>query len=132
MSDRVGVFNRGRLEQVGTPHEVYNAPATPFVARFVGAANVLDGEAARRLTGTPCAMLRPERIRLGEAGGARASGVVSEVQYFGAFTRVKVDAGGGTTLQADLPDADGLPATGATVHLHWDTRAVHALAGAAA
>ena len=47
MSDRIGVFNEGRLEQVGTPHEVYNAPATRFVAMFVGAANVLDGEAAR-------------------------------------------------------------------------------------
>ncbi|MBC8058814.1 MAG: ABC transporter ATP-binding protein, partial [Rhizobiales bacterium] len=58
MSDRIGVFNRGRLEQVGTPHAVYNAPATRFVAQFVGAANVLDGEAARHLTGHASAMLR--------------------------------------------------------------------------
>jgi putative spermidine/putrescine transport system ATP-binding protein len=126
MSDRIGVFNAGRLEQVGTPQEVYDAPATPFVARFVGAANVLDGEAARRLADHPRAMLRPERIRLGEAAGARASGVVSEVQYFGAFTRVKVDADG-TTLQADLPDQPAPPRPGATVHLHWDARAVHRL-----
>jgi putative spermidine/putrescine transport system ATP-binding protein len=131
MSDRVGVFNQGRLEQVGTPHEVYNAPATPFVARFVGAANVLAGAPAQRLTGTSSAMLRPERIRLGDESGARTSGTVSEVQYFGAFTRVKIDAGD-TTLQADVPEQVGLPAAGATVHLHWDARAVHALAGAAA
>ncbi|MES2994042.1 MAG: ABC transporter ATP-binding protein [Pseudomonadota bacterium] len=128
MSDRIGVFNRGKLEQVGTPHAVYNAPATRFVAQFVGAANVLDGEAARRLTGHASAMLRPERIRLGAAADARASGVVGEVQYFGAFTRVKV-ATGGSLLQADLPDAPELrlPDPGATVHLHWDERAVHAL-----
>ena len=129
MSDRIGVFNQGRLEQVGTPAAVYNAPATRFVAQFVGAANVLDGEAAHRLTGRTSAMLRPERIRLGAQAGARASGVVQEVQYFGSFTRVKVHAGG-VALQADLPDAGGLaaPEPGATVHLHWDEHAVHGLA----
>jgi putative spermidine/putrescine transport system ATP-binding protein len=131
MSDRIGVFNRGRLEQVGTPHAVYNEPATRFVAQFVGAANVLDGEPALRLTGHASAMLRPERIRLGASTDARASGVVSEVQYFGAFTRIKVDAAG-SSLQADLPDAPELhlPESGATVHLHWDERAVHALGAA--
>jgi putative spermidine/putrescine transport system ATP-binding protein len=129
MSDRIGVFNRRRLEQVGSPHAVYNAPATRFVAQFVGAANVLDGAAAQRLTGLASAMLRPERIRLGDAGRARASGIVSEVQYFGAFTRVRVDAGA-ALLQADLPADDGMraPEPGSTVHLHWDDRAVHALA----
>ncbi len=128
MSDRIGVFNQGRLEQVGTPQAVYNTPATRFVAQFVGAANVLDGDAARRLTGRPSAMLRPERIRLGVAAGARASGVVQEVQYFGSFTRVKV-AAGAVALQADLPDAGELaaPEPGAMVHLHWDEQAVHGL-----
>ena len=128
MSDRIGVFNQGRLEQVGTPQAVYNAPATRFVAQFVGAANVLDGSAAQRLAGHASAMLRPERIHLGAAAQARASGVVAEVQYFGSFTRIKVDAGG-IELQADLPDAAALrpPETGTTVHLHWDERAVHAL-----
>jgi putative spermidine/putrescine transport system ATP-binding protein len=130
MSDRIGVFNAGQLEQVGTPHEVYNAPRTRFVALFVGAANVLDGELARALTGHDSAMLRPERIRAGDAAGARTSGAVAEAQYFGSFTRVKVRAGD-ALLQADLPDdADRpAPAVGDTVHLHWDTRAVHALAG---
>jgi len=128
MSDRIGVFNQGRLEQVGTPHEVYNAPTTRFVANFVGAANVLDGEPARMLTGGPSAMLRPERIRIGSAAGARVRGMVSEVQYFGSFTRIKVEAAG-TTLQADLPEAPGQPApeAGSAVHLHWDDRAVHPL-----
>ncbi|MFY9316547.1 MAG: ABC transporter ATP-binding protein, partial [Burkholderiales bacterium] len=61
MSDRVGVMNRGRLEQVGSPSQVYESPATRFVAEFVGAANLLEGEAARRLAGgAACALLRPE------------------------------------------------------------------------
>jgi putative spermidine/putrescine transport system ATP-binding protein len=133
MSDRIGVFNQGRLEQVGTPREVYDAPSTRFVADFVGAANVLDGAAAHRLTGFANAMLRPERITLGTADGARASGVVAEVQYFGAFTRVRVDAAG-ALLQADLPTAAGQPEpqAGQAVHLHWDERAVHALVDARA
>jgi putative spermidine/putrescine transport system ATP-binding protein len=128
MSDRIGVFNKGRLEQVGTPQQVYDAPMTRFVANFVGAANVLDGAAARQLTGQSSAMLRPERIRLGAAGGAVASGTVREVQYFGAFTRIKVEAAG-VLLQADLPLAAGAvgPSGGDRVHLHWDRGAVHAL-----
>ncbi len=132
MSDRIGVFNQGRLEQVGSPHAIYNAPATRFVANFVGAANVLEGDAARRLTGHASAMLRPERIRLGAQAGARASGHVAEVQYFGAFTRVKVDSGG-VFLQADLPEAGAgaAPQSGEPVHLHWDAAAVHALAQSA-
>jgi putative spermidine/putrescine transport system ATP-binding protein len=132
MSDRIGVFNAGRLEQVGTPQQVYNAPATRFVANFVGAANVLDGAAARALTGHAAAMLRPERIRTGPADGARAAGTVVESQYFGAFTRIKVAVGdhaAGNVVQADLPEAPGqvAPAAGMTVHLHWDERAVHPL-----
>jgi putative spermidine/putrescine transport system ATP-binding protein len=128
MSDRIGVFNQGRLEQVGVPQQIYNAPATRFVAMFVGAANVLDGEVARRLTGHDNAMLRPERIRLGGESGARARGTVREVQYFGAFTRVRVEAEG-SVLQADLADDGEQPApqAGAYVHLHWDARAVHPL-----
>ena len=129
MSDRIGVFNEGRLEQVGTPHEVYNAPATRFVAMFVGAANVLDGKAALALAGAPSAMLRPERIGLGDERGARASGVVTEVQYFGAFTRVRVECLGNVPIQVDLPahgDARA-PEPGRRVNLHWDDSAVHVL-----
>ena len=128
MSDRIGVFNSGRLEQVGTPSQVYDTPATRFVAQFVGAANVLEGPASLRLTGHAGAMLRPERIRLGPTDGARASGTVTEAQYFGAFTRLKVDAGG-TLLQADLATGPGgAPVeAGHAVHLHWDERAVHPL-----
>ena len=133
MSDRVGIFNAGRLEQVGPPAALYNAPASQFVARFVGAANVLEGDAARHLTGHDAAMLRPERIRLHGATNARARGTVIERQYFGAYTRLKVDVGD-AVLQADLPEPSALapPEPGAVVHLHWDDAAVHALSGESA
>jgi putative spermidine/putrescine transport system ATP-binding protein len=128
MSDRVGVFNQGRLEQVGTPQALYDTPATRFVARFVGAANVLEGAAAQRLTGHACAMVRPERVRLHGAKDAQASGTVVEHQYFGSHTRIKVDVGD-AVLQADIaePSSTRFPGVGDTVHLHWSAQAVHRL-----
>ena len=98
MADRVAVFNQGRIEQVGTPDEVYDRPATAFVAGFVGAANILSGEVAARLTGDARPFsLRPERIRLGAAGEGEigATGRVLEARYHGAATRLQValDAG---------------------------------------
>jgi putative spermidine/putrescine transport system ATP-binding protein len=133
MSDRIGVFNQGRLEQVGTPQAVYDAPATRFVAQFVGAANVLEGAPAERWLGAPAAMLRPERITLAAGpGSARVSGRVAERQYFGAFTRLRVTVGEGETaaqLQADLAHGrtEALPGPGDPVHLQWGADAVHRL-----
>ncbi|HYF42254.1 MAG TPA: ABC transporter ATP-binding protein [Ramlibacter sp.] len=133
MSDRIGVFNRGRLEQVATPSALYNRPATRFVAEFVGSANLLYGEDARRLAGCGAAMIRPERMRLGGAEGAKASGQVAEVQYFGAFSRVRVALPQGGTLLADVAMGDGAPpAVGEPAHLHWDRHSVHPLAEALA
>jgi len=128
MSDRIGVFHKGRLEQVGSPQQVYELPRTRFVAEFVGAANVLYGEAARALAaGASCAMLRPERVRLGAAQGARLSGTVVDAQYFGAFYRVRADVGA-TLLSVDLSPAEAARARpGQPVHLHWNDDAVHGL-----
>ena len=65
MSDRLAVFNQGTIEQVGTPAEVYERPATAFVAGFVGVSNVLEGEAAERITGSADALtVRPEKIAI--------------------------------------------------------------------
>jgi putative spermidine/putrescine transport system ATP-binding protein len=103
MSDRLAVFSRGRIEQVGTPAEVYERPATGFVAGFVGTSNVLAGGAARAVTGsTEAFTIRPEKIRLtapetevrpDEYG---ADGRVRDVAYIGALTKymVALDAGG--------------------------------------
>ena len=133
MSDRIGVFNRGRLEQVGTPQAIYNAPATRFVADFVGAANVFSGDRARQLAGVDSVMLRPERIHLGAPASARLSGPVLDVQYFGAFSRLRMDwAGEPVVVDLNPLQHAAMPGAGDTVHLHWSGDAVHALQGAAA
>jgi putative spermidine/putrescine transport system ATP-binding protein len=133
MSDRIGVFNRGRLEQVATPTQLYDQPATRFVAEFVGAANLLQGDEAQRETGRAAAMIRPERVRLGPAQGARATGTVAEVQYYGSFWRVRVVRPQGGTLLADVGLAQApVPAVGEMAHLHWDAQAVHPLEPGAA
>jgi ABC-type Fe3+/spermidine/putrescine transport system ATPase subunit len=97
MSDRIGVFSDGRLEQIGTPGEVYEHPASEFVAGFVGESNVLqrDGE---RVT------IRPEKIRMLGAGEEPGDGwvaedaVVREVLYLGAVTRFATELADGEAL----------------------------------
>src|SRR6185369_12719138 len=65
MSDRLAVFNRGKIEQVGDPADVYECPATRFVAGFVGTSNILSGDMAAKITGQDSAFsVRPEKIRL--------------------------------------------------------------------
>jgi putative spermidine/putrescine transport system ATP-binding protein len=107
MSDRVAVFNAGRIEQVGTPAQVYESPATPFVAGFVGTSNLLSGEAARAVLGRDGVFsVRPEKIRLAEpdaepaADEDGAAGTVREVAYAGAVTTFVVDLDAGSTLMA--------------------------------
>jgi putative spermidine/putrescine transport system ATP-binding protein len=107
MSDRIAVFRDGRIEQVGTPVEIYEEPSTPFVAGFVGTSNLLDGAVAQRLVGDPGPVsIRPEKITLhpghvaaadGE-GRCVATGVVGEVVYLGASTHWVVDLDGGGRL----------------------------------
>jgi putative spermidine/putrescine transport system ATP-binding protein len=98
MSDRIAVFNAGRIEQVGTPSEVYERPATPFVAGFVGTSNLLKGEAARHVLGFDGVFsVRPEKIRIADSistpshGEHSVAGVINEVVYAGASTRFVVD-----------------------------------------
>ena len=95
MSDRLAVFNEGRIEQIGAPAEVYEHPASEFIAGFVGVSNVLE-RGGRRFT------VRPEKIRLlgdgesPEPGGVVEEGRIANVVYVGAITRyhVALDAGG--------------------------------------
>ncbi|MDI9335636.1 MAG: ABC transporter ATP-binding protein [Gammaproteobacteria bacterium] len=129
MSDRVGVFNHGRLEQVADPQSIYEMPKTIFVANFIGAANVLSGDVAKNLFDLPCAMLRPERIVLSASGTGRLQGKVQETQYFGTHWRVSCISQG-TTLVADIAVASGqnCPKPGDEVGLDWSAQAVHPLA----
>jgi putative spermidine/putrescine transport system ATP-binding protein len=92
MSDRLAVFNAGRIEQVGAPAEVYERPASEFIAGFVGVSNILE-RGGRRFT------IRPEKVALldGPRDGLHTeTGVVRDVAYAGMVTRylVALDAGG--------------------------------------
>ena len=105
MSDRIAVFNEGKVEQVGTPAEVYEHPATPFVAGFVGTSNLVSGEVAQRITGSPNRFsVRPEKIHLARAdekldGDVFATnGMVRDVVYLGLYTRYLVELEGGGDL----------------------------------
>src|SRR5689334_10612743 len=94
MSDRVAVFNLGRIEQIGSPAEIYEHPRTTFVAGFVGVSNVLSGATAAAITGLPTAFsIRPEKIRLANGSGGvpegccRVQGQIESVLYYGSSTR---------------------------------------------
>ena len=140
MSDRLAVFDHGRIEQIGTPAEVYERPATTFVAGFVGVSNVCDAELARRLTGAARPFsIRPEKIRLGdtETGPGEAergvTGTIDSAQYLGAATRYTVVLDGGgqlLALEQHVDDAKprGLP--GQRVRLAWQLRHEQPLLGA--
>jgi len=133
MSDRLAVFDHGRIEQVGTPAEVYEEPATGFVAGFVGVSNVLEGDAARVIVGaaTPIT-IRPEKIHLAldvnaavAEGECTATGVVAKVVYLGAVTRytVTLDEGGElVVMQQNLraSSMEALQVQGRRVRLTWE------------
>lgn len=97
LSDRIAVFNDGKIEQLGTPSEIYERPASPFVAAFVGTSNVFDDELSQLLLGRGGThSVRPEKIRIsrGTAGltaDRSAEGTVAEVIYVGSSTRLIVD-----------------------------------------
>ncbi len=135
MSDQIAVLAQGRVEQVGPPQEIYAAPATTFVAGFLGSANIFDAEVLEASGGVavcsamsvrlgaavdtvvapgPAAIvIRPERITLAQAGDPIPpgynviGGTVAEVVYLGASTQVHVDVGETAALLVDVPNHDG-------------------------
>jgi putative spermidine/putrescine transport system ATP-binding protein len=142
MSDRLAVFNHGRIEQIGTPEAIYEHPATAFVAGFVGASNIVDAETAQRLVGRrEPVSLRPERIRLGldpRTGDGTADhgadGTVVSVQYHGASTRIEVALDGRQILMVDRPTdlrSRARPQPGSRVRLSWTRAAMQPLGGGA-
>ncbi len=122
MSDRLAVMSQGRIEQVGSPVEVYERPATDFVAGFIGVSNLLERD-GRYVT------IRPEKIRIladgqePEPGAAAEGGVVRDVVYIGSVTRyiVELDRGGVLVVvrQNFEPAEEVLKAKGRTVRLAW-------------
>jgi putative spermidine/putrescine transport system ATP-binding protein len=123
MSDRLAVFNEGRIEQIGTPEAVYERPDNAFVAGFVGASNVLQ-RGGRVFT------VRPEKIRMTVDGGTRrddgnaATGRIRDVVYAGMFTRYIVDLDDGGELvvvrqNLETSSAEALDQRGRRVLLEW-------------
>jgi spermidine/putrescine transport system ATP-binding protein len=132
MSDRIAVMNRGRVEQVASPEEVYNRPATTFVAGFIGVSNLMpatvtgtreikldQGQTIATATdgfspGDRChAVVRPEKLRveLGENGHLpadrpRVEGIVASSLYLGTATQIAVDLGEGVRMTVLVPNAD--------------------------
>ncbi|MHB8643055.1 MAG: ABC transporter ATP-binding protein [Gaiellaceae bacterium] len=112
MSDRLAVFNDGRIEQVGTPQDVYERPLTEFVAGFVGVSNIVERD-GRRYT------IRPEKIRTVAAGeGLRAN--VAEAVFVGMFTRYVVELDDRTRLTVVRQNDASPVEAGAQVHLDWN------------
>jgi spermidine/putrescine transport system ATP-binding protein len=135
MSDQIAVLAEGRIEQIGPPEEIYSAPATTFVAGFLGAANIFDAEVLEATNGSAvCSALdtrlgaavedgakpgaaaiviRPERITVQGAdepvgnGDNAIAGVVSQVVFLGHCTQVHVDVGAPTALIVEVPNHSG-------------------------
>jgi len=130
MADRVAVFNRGRIEQLAPPRELYLRPATAFVARFVGSANVAGESLAQKLVaGSPPFAVRAENVSVRQeavappSGHACASGAVIAVQFHGAASRWQVRLDAGEVWSALVPEEEtralnGL-GVGARVRLCW-------------
>ena len=131
MSDRLAVFNHGRIEQVGAPAEVYERPATQFVAGFVGTSNLLSGSVAEQIIGRPGTFtVRPEKIRMAEPDAptapdeTSATGRIRDVVYLGPDTRfvVALDAGADLVVtQQNLAttSTEALALEGKAVRLIW-------------
>lgn len=156
MSDRIAVLSDGRVEQIGSPAEIYHRPATAFVAGFIGEANLLpteveavgDGRATVAVEGRTLevaaqasvsvgdvvmVMLRPERVELGRPdGGSGIDATVREVVFRGPSTRLELVTAGGTTLVSHHTDGtrhhDLRP--GDAVTLAWAPDAAYLVAGA--
>jgi spermidine/putrescine transport system ATP-binding protein len=150
MSDRIAVMNRGRVEQIGGPREVYEHPETAFVADFIGSLNALDltvdelvgayavvrlGEDERVVVpadgiGRGDAVrvaVRPEHVRIGSivsatpGGGSRLEGIVAEIVYLGMYTQIHVDTRAGRVVCHRVADESVAPlAVGARIVLSWE------------
>lgn len=144
MSDRIAVMNKGNLEQVGTPEEVYNHPKTKFVADFIGESNIIEGyienmtedtievtmesgkaviaESGYRLEEMVYLCIRPEnlKISLEHQEGFRFRGQVREHIFVGSINKTMIELPNGQMLKAETPAEDELIPVGSTVNVYWN------------
>jgi len=137
MADRVAVFREGRMEQLDSPRDLYERPRTAFVARFVGSANVVEGELAKQVTGAARAFaIRAESIEVLAAGAQAAAGtlgcegVLEDLHYHGATSRWHVRTDAGPILAAVRAEgaAELAAAHGDRVRLAWSREDIVPLA----
>lgn len=127
MADRVAVFNDGKVQQIGSPEEIYKRPNTRFVADFVGSSNVLTPDFVYWIVGEKrWASLRPEAIHVMAAGtgASRMTGTIMSRSYLGPVIRLLIDLNG-TKLHAAVPSNEAVPAEGALVTLGFAKDAIH-------
>jgi putative spermidine/putrescine transport system ATP-binding protein len=132
MSDRLAVFNLGKIEQIGTPADVYEHPSTRFVAGFVGTSNILTGDVAQQITGSSQTFtVRPEKIQIvatdlsAPADCCTVLGTVRDVVYLGINTRYTVQLDGDTEVTVvqqnlDASAGDVYSVKGKPVRLMWN------------
>jgi len=138
LSDRICLMNHARIEQVGTPQEIYEHPRTAFTASFIGTSTLLRGRVEGQALVTPhgrfalppealaagaaALVIRPEHLALG-AGANTIRGTVAETVYAGAETRLLFALADGDTAVLRLPTGMAPPPIGAPVEAHWDSAA---------
>jgi spermidine/putrescine transport system ATP-binding protein len=150
MADTIAVMSRGRIEQLGTPEELYERPRTPFVAQFLGVSNLLRGEVAERgvvvlgdgtrvrasmngHAGRVAIGVRPEKIRIGVGDAAGVgdnvlAGTVAETAYVGVSTQLVVGtAVGDLTVYVQNSGGRAAPQPGDAVSLAWDAESTFVL-----
>ena len=144
MSDRIAVMNRGRLEQVGTPEEVYNHPETKFVADFIGESNIIEGyvedmtedsievtmesgkavipETGYRMEEMVYLCIRPENLKISTEPkeGFRFRGQVREHIFIGSTNKTMIEMPNGQMLKSVTPAEDELVPVGTTVNVYWN------------
>ena len=126
MSDRIAVFNKGRVQQMGTPAEIYNHPANSFVASFVGTTNFIP-ESVIAANGVPAGTytIRPERIVFvsgeGEPDMVKAEGQVADCIYLGTEYRILVKLATREMFTVVRPVSETVPDRGENVRLAWSS-----------
>ena len=124
MSDRIAVFDKGKIQQLDRPAAIYEKPTNEFVAGFVGVSNLISGSAAQTLLGKSGTFtVRPEKIQISQSSGA--AGTIKEVEYLGPATRFIVDLDAGVRLvvlkqNSEESASDVMNMRGKQVNLAWD------------
>ena len=124
MSDRIAVFDKGKIQQLDRPAAIYEKPTNEFVAGFVGVSNLISGSAAQTLLGKSGTFtVRPEKIQISQSSGA--AGIIKEVEYLGPATRFIVDLDAGVRLvvlkqNSEESASDVMSMRGKKVNLAWD------------